>query len=149
MARTMMLTATLAASAALAGCAMAPTGRGAIVKAAPTCQDITIPIYFEPNEAEVPPEGRRVLMAEAQAVRACRVNGVRVMGLADAVGDPAANLELSKRRAASVAEAVKQAGLPSAQFDVAAAGQADSMSAEGQVRPVRRRADVTLSLSQP
>ena len=71
------------------------------------------------------------------------------MGLADAAGDPAANLELSKRRAASVADAIMKAGLPTATFELAAAGQAGSVTSTGEVAPVRRRADITLKLAKP
>jgi outer membrane protein OmpA-like peptidoglycan-associated protein len=133
----------------LASCAAGPTGRAAVETPAANCQDVTIPIYFEPDVFDLTPEGRRVLAAEAQAVKGCRVESVRVVGLADAVGDPAANLELSKRRAASVADAILKAGLPAADFEVTAAGQAGAIAAGGEVRPVRRRADVTLKLSRP
>jgi outer membrane protein OmpA-like peptidoglycan-associated protein len=77
------------------------------------------------------------------------VDAVKVIGLADAAGDPAANLELSKQRAASVASAIMKAGLPAAEFELAAAGQAGAVSESGAVAPVRRRADVTLKLSKP
>ncbi|WP_337186813.1 OmpA family protein [Phenylobacterium sp.] len=149
MARIVGLMGAVLTTAGLAACATGPSGRAAIETPTATCREVTIPIYFEPNEAEVTPEGRGVLAAETRAVRGCRIEGVRVVGLADAVGDPAANLELSKRRAASVAEAIKAAGLPDAEFEMAAAGQADSISSDGQLRPLRRRADVTLRVSPP
>ena len=38
------------------------------------------------------------------------------MGLADAAGEPDANLELPKRRAQSVTAALAAAGLPAAEF---------------------------------
>jgi outer membrane protein OmpA-like peptidoglycan-associated protein len=133
----------------LASCTMGPTGRAAVEAPPSTCQDVTIPIYFEPDVSDLTPEGRRVLAAEAQAAKGCRVERVHVIGLADAVGDPAANLELSKRRAASVADAILKAGLPAAEFEVTAAGQAGAVTEGGEMRPVRRRADVTLKLSKP
>jgi outer membrane protein OmpA-like peptidoglycan-associated protein len=77
------------------------------------------------------------------------VEAVKVVGLADAAGDPAANLELSKQRAAAVASAIMKAGLPPAEIDLTAAGQAGSVTEGGQVAPVRRRADVTLKLAKP
>ncbi|ODT86829.1 OmpA family protein [Phenylobacterium sp. SCN 70-31] len=149
MARIVGLVGAMATTVGVAACASAPDRRAAIETPPPSCREVTIPVYFEANDADITPEGRRVLAAETQAVRGCRIEGVRVVGLADAVGDPAANLELSKRRAASVAEAIKAAGLPDAEFEVAAAGQAGSVAPDGQLRPVRRRADVTLRLSPP
>ena len=133
----------------LSGCASMKSARDAIVRAPPTCQDVTIPIYFEPDAAQLTPDGRRVIASEAAQAKRCRIESVRVVGLADAVGDPAANLELSKARAASVTDALLRSGLPSAEFDLSAVGQAGSVTSDGKVQPVRRRADITLKLSQP
>jgi outer membrane protein OmpA-like peptidoglycan-associated protein len=136
----------LATMVALGGCQTMRSARDRLVRAPKVCQDVTVPIYFEPNVAQVSPDGRRVIAAAAAQARGCRVEAVRVMGLADAAGDPAANLELSKRRAASVADAIARARLPTAEFDVAAAGQAGAVTKDGELQPVRRRADVTLKL---
>lgn len=130
----------------LAGCAGG--GRHSVVRAPSVCQDMTISVYFEPNAAQITRDGRRVIAASAAQARGCSVDAVRVLGLADAAGDPQANLELSKRRAASVADAIRRAGLPAADFEVAAAGQAGAVTAAGQA-PVRRRADIALKLSKP
>ena len=46
-----------------------------------------------------------MIAAQAAQAKRCQINAVRVVGLADAVGDPAANLELSKARAAAVTDA--------------------------------------------
>jgi outer membrane protein OmpA-like peptidoglycan-associated protein len=131
----------------LGGCVTMKSARDRIVRTQPSCQDVSIPIYFEPDQATLTPEGRRVIAAQAAQARRCRVDGVRVLGLADAAGDPAANLELSKQRAASVADAIMKAGLPPAEFDLTAAGQAGSITSDGKVQPVRRRADITLKLA--
>lgn len=137
----------LIAATALSGCA-SMGGREQVVRAPKVCQDITIPIYFAPDAATITPDGRRLLASEARKTTGCSVDAVSVLGLADAAGDPAANLELSRQRAASVVEAIRKAGLPAAQFEASAAGQEGSTTAAGQV-PVRRRADVTLKLSRP
>jgi len=134
-------------TAGLSGCASMQSARDRMVRRAPVCQDVTVPIYFESNAADVTPEGRKVLTAAARAVRRCKVESVRVVGLADAAGAQAANLELSKKRADAVADAVAKAGLPAAQFDLVAAGDAGSVTARGDTVPVRRRADVTLHLA--
>jgi len=143
-----MITTGLALALGLGGCA-SMGGRTQLVKTEPACQDVTVPIYFEPNQAEITRDGRRVIGMAAADARGCEVQSVQVLGLADAAGDPAANLELSKRRAASVADALAQAKLPVAQFDVAAAGQAGAVNKAGDVRPLRRRADVVLKLAKP
>lgn len=146
MSKTIVIAAGALVAVALVGCAS--PGRERVVQAPKVCQDMTVPVYFEPNQAQITREGRRVIAASAAQARGCSVDSVRVLGLADAAGDPQANLELSKQRAASVADAIQKAGLPAAEFEVAAAGQAGAVTAAGQV-PVRRRADITLKLSKP
>ncbi|WP_293906819.1 OmpA family protein [Phenylobacterium sp.] len=138
----------LALAMGLGGCAMTHGARDRMVRADKTCQDVTIPIYFESNQAELTPEGRRVIAMAAAGTKGCRVDSVKVLGLADSAGDPAANLELSKRRAASVGEALTKAHLPPAEFGLSAAGDAGSLTAKGAMQPVRRRADIVLKLGQ-
>ena len=135
--------------AALGACSTPGDPRQRLVREPSACTDVTVPVYFEPNVAQLTPDGRRVIAAAARTARPCRVEEVRVMGLADAAGDPTANLELSQRRAAAVADAIMKAGLPQASFEVAAAGQAGSVTKDGQIAPVRRRADITLKLAKP
>lgn len=146
MMKTVILTG-VALAMGLGGCATVKSARERIVRTAPSCQDVNIAIYFEPDQAQLTPEGRRVIVAQAAQAKRCRVDGVRVVGLADAAGDPAANLELSRQRAASVADAIMRAGLPAAEFDLTGAGQTGSVTADGRLQPVRRRADITLKLA--
>jgi len=144
-----LIVAGLVAAVGLSACTTMRSARDRIVRAPATCQDVTIPIYFEPDAAQLTPEGRRVIASQAAQAKRCKVQGVRVLGLADAAGDPAANLELSKARAASVTDALMKAGLPPAEFDLTAVGQAGSLTSDGKIQPVRRRADITLKLAKP
>jgi len=134
--------------AGLGGCQTIESARDRLVRSPPRCQDQTVQIYFEPDAAEVTPEGRRVIAEAAALARGCTVGRVSVLGLADAQGDPGANLELSKKRAQSVTAALVAAGLPGAEFDLAAAGQAGATTADGRSAPLRRRADVTLHMAK-
>lgn len=136
-----------AAAVTLAGCQTVREARDRLVKAPPRCEDQTVQIYFEPDQAEVTPEGRRVIGEAANLARGCKVARVSVLGLADAQGESAANLELSKRRAQSVTAALVAAQLPAAEFRVAAAGQAGATTADGRAAPLRRRADVVLHMA--
>jgi peptidoglycan-associated lipoprotein len=131
----------------LGGCAALPTGRDRIVRAQPRCTDQTVEIYFEAESAEITKEGRAVLGAAAAQSRPCKVTSVDVLGLADGTGAADANLDLSKRRAQSVTAALAAAGLPVGEFKVSAGGQTGAMTAGGQARPLRRRADVVLHLA--
>jgi outer membrane protein OmpA-like peptidoglycan-associated protein len=132
---------------ALCGCGT--IGRERIVKTPRSCQDQVVQIYFEPDSAQVTPEGGAVLRQAALAARDCTVDGVEVLGLADAAGAPAANLALSKRRAEAVTAALAAAGLPAGDFKLAAAGQAGAVTPQGEAQPLRRRADVVVRLSRP
>ena|SRR5438067_393354 len=144
----MMLTAAVAVLGA-SGCATVQQARARLVKTPPHCVDQTVAIYFAADQAELTPEGRMVIGQAASQARGCKVAGVEVLGLADAAGQAGANLELSRKRAQSVAAALTANGLPSAEFRVAAAGQAGATTANGQAAPLRRRADVTLHLAPP
>jgi peptidoglycan-associated lipoprotein len=137
------------ASMILAGCATGTGDARAKIETPAGCDDVTVHIYFEPESAEVTEEGRAVLSQAASQAKACKIDRVKVLGLADAVGAPGANMELSKRRVASVTTALVANGLPAAEFDLAAAGQTGAVTQDGEARPLRRRADVTLELSAP
>ena len=141
----------ITAAAALAGltgaCATKPVGRAAIETPAAVCQPVSVSIYFEQNSSEVTREARAVIAGAGAMARGCKVDSVRVLGLADSPGAPDANLELSKARAASVTAALEAVGLRNAQFDVAAAGAAGSLTRQGETAPLRRRADVVIAAS--
>lgn len=141
------IVAVLGLGLAASGCTTMGNSRDRLVKTEPVCEKATVPVYFEPDQAALTREGQRVISVAARAAKGCQIKSVQVVGLADAVGDPAANLELSRQRAASVAAAIGKAGLPAAQFDVEAFGQAGSVAPDGSVRPVRRRVDITLDLA--
>ena len=132
----------------LSACATVKSARDRIVRAPNRCVDQTVQIYFEPDSAEVTKEGRAVLNLTAKDSQAnCKVTGVDVLGLADSAGAADVNLELSKRRAQSVTAALTAAGLPAADFKLAAAGQAGATNKKGDMRPLRRRTDVVLHLA--
>ena len=139
----------IGAGLAVSGCATPAPTRDQIVSVPAACENLTVQIYFEPDSSEVSPEGQAVLNQAALQAKPCKVNRVFVLGLADAVGAPAANLEVSKKRAASVTRALNATGLPAAEFDLAAAGQTGAINAEGDARLLRRRADITIELRNP
>lgn len=138
----------LAATVALGGCSTLQSARDRIVRTPPTCVDQTVQIYFEPESADLTPEGLAVINSAAANLQGCKISAVEVLGLADAVGAPQANMELSKRRARSVSQALAASSLPDAEFRLSAAGQAGSVTPEGQAAPLRRRVDVTLHVSR-
>lgn len=136
-------------AALLSACATGPTGRAAIERPVASCQPTSVSLYFEQNSTDVTREAAAVLRSAEARARGCRIDGVRVVGLADAVGTSADNLALSKARATAVTRALLRAGLPAAEFDVAAAGDAGALNRQGEAAPLRRRVDVIIAVSSP
>ena len=133
---------------ALAGCAQVggtvrrATNRAQVV-AQPACKDFSFPIYFETGSDRLTRDALQLITDSAAQVRACRVAEVRVTGLADADGSAQRNLELSRRRALVVTQALATRGYPTPRFDIEAAGEAGAVTAAGEA-PLRRKAEVSV-----
>jgi len=136
-----------AMSGVVAGCASnsAPKSRSDIVQTAPSCEDFAVQIYFESQSSKLTDEARSVLKGAEALATGCKVASVRVVGLADAVGAPDANLALSQARADTVKRALAKMGYGDAVLE-GAAGDAGATTISGEARPVRRRADVMFDL---
>ncbi|WP_236627627.1 OmpA family protein [Caulobacter sp. B11] len=134
--------------AILGGCASTPwpRSRAQIETPATPCQDFQVQIYFDRDSAEIPREGRSVLASAQAMAKGCQVKAVQVVGLADAVGAPGANLDLSRRRGDAVRKALGKAGFKQVVLDVTAAGEAGATTAMGAVQPLRRRADIRIEM---
>ena len=133
----------------VAGCASGspwPKSRSQIVAMAPACEDFAVQIYFESRSAALTKEARSVLKGAESMATGCKVASVRVIGLADAVGQPDANLALSKQRADVVTRALAKAGFGKVDLEVGAAGDAGATTRDGEARPLRRRADIRFDL---
>ena len=135
----------------LAGCARPPAPKPApavaVAAPAPICNDFSFPIYFETGSDQLSTAAMQVVSESAERVRGCDVTEVQLLGLADASGTARANLELSRRRAASVAAALAAAGLPQPAFDIGAAGQVGAVAPGGKPEPLRRRTEVVIRAS--
>ena len=112
------------------------------------CQDLTVSIYFDRDSAVITREAQAVLKGAGDMTRGCVLGQVDVTGLADAVGDPEANLALSKKRADAVRSAVARLGFSTVNFSVGAVGEQGAVTAGGADKPLRRRTDVTFHLSR-
>lgn len=140
----------LAALAALAGCAEGQKfwrGGSAFIARPSPCSDDRFPVYFAEGSDRLTVAAHQVITAKARALKACRVRAVRVVGLADATGTPETNLTLSQKRARRVAEALSASGLPAPVFEVKAAGAQGAVRGDGREEPIRRRAEVYLTVS--
>lgn len=110
------------------------------------CADFQASLYFDRDSAVLTREARMVLNDARTQARDCAVRSVRVVGLADAVGAPEANLALSRQRAEAVSRALGGLGFAKVDVDMAAVGDAGSVAPSGASAPLRRRADVLFDL---
>lgn len=120
--------------------------RADLVRETPVCADTSFVVYFNEGSDRLTRQAGQLIGATARRYRGCEVTGVRVVGLADATGSPTDNLSLSQRRARTVAAALAKQGLPAASFDLAAGGELGAVTRDGSEEPVRRRAEVRLSI---
>ena len=112
--------------------------------ARPVCTDVVFPIYFAQGSDELTPAASQLIGVQAQQVHGCRIGYVSVLGLTDAGGPAAKNLQLSKRRAANVAQALASAGLPAPKFEVNGAGETGALTDNGHPVPLRRKTEVVI-----
>lgn len=121
--------------------------RDALVAAPNACSTQRFDVYFAENADTLTDAARTAIALTATQLQGCRIRSVQVLGLADATGGPADNQALSERRAAAVVEALAAAGWPAPAFDIAAAGDAGSVTASGAEEPLRRRTEVLVEAS--
>ncbi|MES2860589.1 MAG: OmpA family protein [Pseudomonadota bacterium] len=119
----------------------APT-RADLVTTPNVCAAKRFDIYFGENADTLTPAARSAIALNATQLQGCRIDAVRVLGLASSTGDTAENQALSERRALAVAQALAAAGWPAPAFDVAAAGDAGAVTSSGAAEPLRRRTEV-------
>ena len=139
--------ATIAAvsTALLAAACQTPSPRppiAAVVR--PACTDVVFPIYFAEGSDQLTPTASQVIGVQASVVRGCRIGYVSVLGLTDANGASSKNLDLSRRRAATVAKALAAAGLPAPKFEVNGEGESGALTDKGRPVPLRRKTEVVI-----
>jgi peptidoglycan-associated lipoprotein len=128
----------------LAGCeTLGVRDRSELVLDPQVCVHTTLPVYFAEGEAGLTEPARDMIGSAAETLSHCRIEAVRVIGLASATGSADRNQTLSERRAQTVAAALAGAGLPAPAFDIEAVGQEGAV-ADGVSEPVRRRVEVII-----
>jgi outer membrane protein OmpA-like peptidoglycan-associated protein len=107
-----------------------------------TLQDV----LFQTGSAELRPGAEARLRPLADYLRANPRVGLRIDGFTDSVGSAAANVQLSRDRARSVADALAAMGVPAENFQLEGHGEsmpvAPNTTAAG--RQLNRRVEVTL-----
>jgi outer membrane protein OmpA-like peptidoglycan-associated protein len=128
----------------LPGCALGPEPKTTLVS---TCATARFPIYFAKGSDELSDQARAAIRAGADLVRTCQVREVDIFGLAEADGPAAVDLDLSKRRAANVAQALQAAGLPEPLFDVKGLGASTARTATGRPEMLQRKTLVVIQVA--
>lgn len=135
------------AAAGLAACQTGPRTRADLVTSPSPCADSQFTVYFNEGSTRLTRPAAQLIAETGASLRDCSIRRARVVGLADATGTPEANRTLSQRRAATVAEALRRQGIPAPQFELAAVGEDGAALADGREAPVRRRAEVFLTVA--
>jgi outer membrane protein OmpA-like peptidoglycan-associated protein len=112
------------------------------------CRSGSIDVYFNQWEYELNSFSRDVIARGQQLLAGCRIDHVRIVGLADATGDEQANLEVSEKRVKSIAAALEAGGWPSSGFELVALGERGAV-VNGVEAPMRRRANISVQASPP
>jgi len=129
---------------ALPGCALAPMPKPI---ATFTCAPARFPIYFAKGSDELSDQAHDAIRAGADLVRTCKVTEVDVFGLTSADGTASVDMELSKRRAANVAQALAAAGLPQPLFDVEGLGASTAHTVQGRPAMLQRKTLVVIQVA--
>jgi outer membrane protein OmpA-like peptidoglycan-associated protein len=133
--------------AMLAGCAT-PKSVEAPKSADPAaCAPRQMVFYFGSWETELNALSMQEINAVQAALKDCRIEWVRIVGMAGAPGDAAANIEVSQKRAENVAAALEKGGWPRSAFVLEAKGEDGAMTSDGLDKPMRRRVEVSVNAS--
>lgn len=115
---------------------------------ATSCRDGSIDIYFNQWEYELNSFSREVLTKAQGSLAGCKIEHVRIVGLADATGDEQANIEVSEKRTQSIAQALEAGGWSRSHFELVAVGERGAI-VNGVEAPMRRRANISVKATAP
>ncbi len=142
--------AAVLAAVALAVSACATGGpKGGATATGATCADVSFPIYFAKASDVLSDPARQAIGAGAGQAKGCQVREVDVFGLADMDGAADRNLDLSRRRAQVVAQALAASGFPQPLFDVKGLGESNARTATGAPAMLQRKAMVVIRVAKP
>lgn len=132
-----------------ASCASAPEEVAAPAFNPAVCRERQADVYFGSWEANVDAEAQEAIRVAQAALAGCKIDHVRIVGMAGAPGDAAANDAISRQRADNVATALEAGGWPRSAFEIVAIGEQGATTEDGLDRPMRRRVRVTVQSSAP
>jgi OOP family OmpA-OmpF porin len=103
-------------------------------------------VFFDSGSAELNSRARAIIGNAAQAMRTLDVRRIRVTGAADRQGSSAYNLNLSRRRAEAVREALIGQGISAEAIVIEAQGEGRPLveTVDGVAEPQNRFAAITM-----
>jgi peptidoglycan-associated lipoprotein len=134
-------------AAALGACSTLP-GQEAFDPA--SCYEREFNVYFDGADATLSPEARDAINLVGTALRGCRIEHVRVVGMADAVEEASISDEISQARAVAISDYLQdEFHWREDVFELRARGDRGALTDEGLARPVRARARVVVQAVAP
>lgn len=138
----------IGALALLAACATPGAADAPFDPAA--CYERDFAVYFDGDSAALSSEARAVIDATATAVRGCRIQHARIIGLAGAIGPEQVNEEISIERARNIADyLVRTWAWPRENLELMATGERGATTDEGLNVPMRRRGRIVVQAVAP
>lgn len=113
------------------------------------CSAQQMVFYFGSWETALNDIGQKEIALVQSKLAGCSIDAVRIVGMAGAPGDVAANMEVSRKRAETVADALAAGGWPRDRFAIEVRGEDGATTSDGLEKPMRRRAEVSVAASAP
>lgn len=140
------------AAISLTGCAaLNPLNSGAnssstgiVVQADDPCVGTAFDIYFGVGQSDLSESSALVIEQISKAYEPCQVNFLNVEGHADASGDEALNLAISKERADNVVQALTEAGISADSIRIVPFGEQNAITGDGAIKPLNRKTTVRI-----
>lgn len=133
----------------LAGCA--DQGEPASMTTSPELAGAWYQVYFDTGSIEINQRGKDIVERVAYVATHDMATSVTVIGRTDRVGEPPANLALSRRRADTVRDALISAGIPADHIETSWTGEGkQAVATANQVdEPRNRVVDITVVKNTP
>lgn len=143
-----MVTAAMLAGAL--GACETLTGQDAATFDPAACYEREFNVYFDGAEATLSPAAIEAIDAVGAAVQGCRVDHVRIIGMADAGMEAEISEELSQQRAVTIKDYTReQFHWRDEVYELRARGDRGAVTDEGLNRPLRSRARVVVRAVAP
>jgi peptidoglycan-associated lipoprotein len=115
-----------------------------------SCYEREFNVYFDGADATLTPEAREAISAVGTALRGCRIDHVRIIGMADAALEAEISIEISEARARAIRDYLEsEFRWAHEKFELRARGDRGAVTEEGLNRPLRSRARVVATASAP